>query len=126
MKKKRILNDIILIAILVLIPLALLWLGNSKDNADSDAMVSISVDGVSYKTLTLKEDTELTITTEAGTNHVVVSNGEVWVSDADCRDKVCVDHNPISKNGEQIVCLPHKIVIEIVNGGDSEIDTLSQ
>lgn len=126
MKKKRIINDIILIALLVLIPLGLLLMGNSKDNTDSDSVVRISVDGNLYKTIPLGEDTDITVVTEAGTNHVIINGGKVWVSDADCPEKVCVDHSPISKNREQIVCLPHKMVIEIVSGNDSEIDTLSQ
>ncbi len=37
------------------------------------------------------------------------------MKEADCPDKVCVGMRRISKSGETIVCLPHKLVIAIVN-----------
>ena len=36
------------------------------------------------------------------------------MKDANCPDKICEGHNKISYKGETIVCLPHKVVIEIV------------
>ncbi len=126
MKKKRLINDIILIAVLVLIPVVMLIYGNSNKSIDNDAIVVITIDGSLYKNLPLSEDIELTVSSETGINIVVIRDGSVWVSDADCPNQVCVDHNPISKQGEQIVCLPHKVVIEIISGEDSEIDSISQ
>jgi len=126
MKKRRLVNDIILIAILVLIPTAMLILGNSPSDAGSDALVVITIDGALYETLPLHENTELTIISKAGVNTVIINEGTVRVSDADCPDKICVAHKAISKEGEQIVCLPHRLVLEIVSGENSEIDSLSQ
>ncbi len=126
MKKKRLLNDIILIAVLVIIPVIMLIYGNSNSNAESDALVVITIDGSLYKTLPLYEDLELTVPSENGINIVVIRDGSVWVSDADCPNQLCVDHHPISKTGEQIVCLPHKVVIEIISKEASEIDSISQ
>jgi len=42
--------------------------------------------------------------------------------EADCRDGICVDHTPISLNGETIICLPHRLVIEIDGGESPAID----
>ncbi|MDO4965475.1 MAG: NusG domain II-containing protein [Lachnospiraceae bacterium] len=42
-----------------------------------------------------------------------ISGGKIDVTSADCEDKLCVHQKPISKNGENIVCLPQKIVITI-------------
>ena len=35
---------------------------------------------------------------------------------ADCRDQICVRHRAVSAVGESIICLPHKLVVEITTG----------
>ncbi|MBE5944680.1 MAG: NusG domain II-containing protein [Lachnospiraceae bacterium] len=77
--------------------------------------VQISVEGKVIETLPLSKDIEYEITTDKGTNIVVVDNGKANVSFADCPDKVCVKHNYIDETGETIICLPHKLVIEIID-----------
>lgn len=53
-------------------------------------------------------------------NLLSVSDGEVRMEAADCRDQICVHHSPISSGGESIICLPHRLVVEIVGGSDKE------
>ena len=48
-------------------------------------------------------------------NTVKVKNGKVLVLWANCKNQICVNHKPISNSGETIVCLPHKLVIEITD-----------
>lgn len=43
-----------------------------------------------------------------------VSDGIVRMEAADCRDQICVRHRAVSAAGESIICLPHKLVIEIM------------
>lgn len=62
----------------------------------------------------LDTDVSYTVTTAEGYNRVTISNGTVDVTEADCSNQVCVDHDPITGAGEQIVCLPHGMVVEIV------------
>ncbi len=126
MKKKRIINDIILIVVLVLIPAIMLVCGNTGQKADNASSLTITIDGSLYIALPLYEDTILTIPSETGFNIVVIENSQAWISEADCPNRVCVDHSPISKNGEQIVCLPHKLVLEITSNEDDEIDSISR
>lgn len=52
---------------------------------------------------------------ERGENRVVIHDGAVTVESANCGNQVCVQHDPIDAVGEQIVCLPHGVVIEIAN-----------
>ena len=66
------------------------------------------------KTLPLSADTEFSVTTDAGENRVIIKNGEVLVKEADCPDKLCVKHRAIHSVGETIICLPHKLVVEVV------------
>lgn len=125
MKSKRFKNDIILVAVLIVIALAVLLPGLLRNSSAGEPMVRISVNGRTHELLPLSEDKVLTVMSENGTNDVIISNGTVWMSDASCPDKLCVYHKHISKSREQIVCLPNKVVVEIVSDEDSEIDSVS-
>lgn len=56
------------------------------------------------------------------TNVIVISNGQVYMEQADCPDRVCVKHKPVSKNGEMIICLPNEVFVEVENSMENEID----
>ncbi len=90
-------------------------------NNNSGAYVKIEVDGKAVETLPLDRDTERVITTDYGSNTLVISGGEAYVSEADCPDKICVHHSKIHRSGESIICLPHKTVVTVV-GADDGID----
>lgn len=108
-KKTR--NDLILLAgILLLASLCLALFYFNKTQGDS---VKIMLNGSEYKTLSLKEDTELTVKNGEGSNTVVIKNGEAYVKDATCPDKICEGHRAISRVGETIVCLPNKLTLRI-------------
>ncbi len=108
-------RDIICIALLIAVG-GLLWLflrpGTSADNAT----VRISVDGTLYGTYDLDTDQEIDI---QGTNTCVISEGRVYMSDADCPDHLCVKTGSIAAPPASIVCLPNKVVIEIEKSADS-------
>ncbi len=53
-------------------------------------------------------------------NLLFVSGSGVSMEAADCRDQICVRHIPITKGGENIICLPHRLAVEIVGGTDGE------
>jgi hypothetical protein len=46
-------------------------------------------------------------------NTLVIEGGRARIEAADCPDKLCVKQRAISKAGESIICLPHKLVIRI-------------
>ena len=75
------------------------------------------MDGKTEMLLPLDRDTDQLIKTEAGTNLVRIRDGKVTCEEADCPDKLCVKHSAISNLGETIICLPHKVVLEIREGG---------
>lgn len=47
-------------------------------------------------------------------NLVYISSEEVQMEAADCRDQICVHHRPITGGKESIICLPHRLVVEII------------
>ena len=51
-------------------------------------------------------------------NVVVISGGTVSVTEASCKNQVCVKHGRISRSGESIVCLPNRMVVRIENGSE--------
>ena len=61
-----------------------------------------------------------------GSNLLIVSGGEAWVSEANCPDKVCMGMGKISRNGEFIACLPNRLLV-VVEGAaeDSPVDGMT-
>lgn len=51
-------------------------------------------------------------------NLLSVSGSGVSMEAADCRDQICVRHRPVSAGGESIICLPHRLVVEMAGGTD--------
>lgn len=74
--------------------------------------VEISVNGELYKKASLDEDRVISISTEFGENTVVIENGEVYITDSDCPDKLC-EKQKINNDGGSIVCLPNRVSIVI-------------
>lgn len=84
----------------------------------------ITLDGELLQEIPLDEVEEsysFTVDSEGGSNTVLVEPGRIRVSEADCPDQVCVNQGFISDGTVPVVCLPHKLMIEIVGGG-SEFD----
>lgn len=111
MKKKRLLADILLVAGVLAAALVVFLLVPRGGGST----VVVTVDGEHYASLPLGEDAELLIESEGGTNLLIISGGRASVTEADCPNRVCVETGAISSEGQLIVCLPHKVVIEIVD-----------
>ena len=52
------------------------------------------------------------------TNTILVEPGRIRVREAGCPDQICVNQGFISDGTVPIVCLPNKLMIQIVGGGD--------
>ena len=129
--------DIILFIVLVVAGLAAsAALSLSHTAAGSDAKVVIESGGDLYATYPLSEDRVIAVPApkqsgvdapSAGSdepassqydyyNVVTISGGEVSVTEASCKNQVCVKHGAISAAGESIVCLPNRLVVRIEAG----------
>ena len=112
--KNRKRNDFILAAVILVIAVAGLLIMNFT-KAQGDFAV-VRIDGAEKYRYSLSENVSLDIVTgEDGenVNTLVIKDGEAVMTEADCPDGICVAHRPIKNTGESIVCLPHKIVVEI-------------
>ena len=90
-------------------------------DGDTDAPTArILRDGVLLEEIDLDQVDEprsLVLEDESGSNTVQVERGRIRISAADCPDQVCVKQGWISGGAVPIICLPHRLTIEIVDGG---------
>ena len=70
----------------------------------------ITKDGDVTGSYALDEDISITI---GETNVCEIKDGKAYMKSADCPDQSCVRSHPISDTGENIVCLPNKVVLKI-------------
>lgn len=74
----------------------------------------------------LDHNQRLAFTDDKGKRNVlVIQEGKAYMEEADCPDKLCVKQKAIERNGESIICLPHKLVIRIAGGEEGEVDAVA-
>lgn len=126
--------DIILFVLLVVCGIAAsAVLSMSRTEAGKNAKVVIESNGSTYAEYSLYNDVTVTVPapkqisidapeTADGKdgsaqydyyNTVEISGCEVRVTEASCKNQVCVKHGSISHTGESIVCLPNRLVVRI-------------
>lgn len=115
MNKKKIIFDVILIFTLLVIGVSVFLI--IEKTRDTGAFARVSVNGEAVGEYSLSEDGEYTL--NGGTNTLVIKDGKAYVTHADCPDKLCINQGKISRGGERIVCLPNRVMIEII--GEDEI-----
>lgn len=120
-------QDFIVIGVVAVI-VAVLLIFLYGVNKDSGETVVIETDGKVVETLPLDTDAQREIATDdGGINVLVIKDGSAEMTNANCPDGICTNHKPINKSGETIICLPHKVVVSVVNekDKDSEIDAVA-
>lgn len=124
--------DVLLIGLLLVISFVpyLMFKNNKKDINEDNLYAVVTVNGkvLAEIDLSAKKDDEFTIETSEGNNKIVVHDGGISIVEADCSDGVCVNQGTAKKPGDMIVCLPHRVIIEVVganNNTDGE-DVISQ
>ena len=113
MKRK----DIILIIVILIV--AGMGFGAKSLFAQKGGEVIIKIDGKDYGTYPLNEDKTIDVDEH---NKVIIKEGVVYMEDANCPDKLCIKQGKIGSNGQKIVCLPNKTVVEIRSEKESEDD----
>lgn len=90
--------------------------------AKKGGTVEVYVDGKLTYSYSLDKNLTFEVDCDNGKNVVEIKDGKVSVIDADCNNRACVKSKAISKKGEQIVCLPHKLIVVIKGGSEGELD----
>ena len=121
-KKKDV---VLVIAVLVLAGIVSIFFQFSQK--EESEYVRIAIDGKEYGSYLIEENRIIEIRNAYGKNKIVIENHEVFMEYADCPDQYCVKHKAISKTNETIVCLPHKLVVELYGEKkEAEFDSMVQ
>ena len=102
-------SDWILAGVIVLA--ACLSAGFLYGNREKGNCISIQVDGVEYGRYDLETERVIGI---GETNRLEIKGGKASMVHADCPDQICVQMEPISELHELIVCMPNKVIVEVV------------
>jgi hypothetical protein len=87
---------------------------------------TVKITGKDYQaSYDLNNERVLDVGGPLGATRVIIRDGNVWVEDSPCREKICIKMGKIKRVGEQVVCLPNRVFIEL-EGGNRNIDGVSR
>lgn len=118
-----------LLILLIVIAAGIVALSSSMFGNKAGTYVRVMIDGELYGEYSLQEDQTIAIQDTSGYNRFAITQNSVKMLEADCPDQYCVKHAAITGTNETIVCLPHKLTVEIigdVTDRQVEIDALTQ
>ena len=126
MKKK----DIIIIALALLAALALYLVSQVSLGAEASVVV-VTVDGEEVLRKPLAMENRYEIAQDDGSLNVIrVEDGAVFMEEANCRDGLCIRQGKMRNGAKTIVCLPHKVVVQLKGdapaGDNSDLDGIIQ
>ena len=109
--------DIVILAVLILLSFTphLIFFKTSQKGSKNNYAI-IKVDGKIHKKIDLskvKKSEKVNLNLPNGKNTLLIKNNSIQMKSANCYDALCVKQGNISKVGQTIICLPHKLIIEI-------------
>ena len=116
MKSLKRLDIIIILLLLVLSFTPNLIFSKTISKNYNSTYANIKVDGKFYDNIHLSSfegEKTFNIKTKNGTNTILVENNTIKIVEANCNDELCVKQGEASKVGQNIICLPNKLIIEI-------------
>lgn len=121
-KGKR--NDRLLIAGLFAAALLLLIWQNTAGKRVGAAVV-VSLDGEEVGSYSLRKDARIPIISENGYNLLIIREGKAWIEEADCPDGLCRKQKAVDREGESLICLPHRLAVTVAGAPDGETDAVA-
>ena len=121
--KKR---DLILISVIIAAAI-ILYVAMMLGRSGRGDILKITVDGKVFGEYELNTDQTINIETDSGINVLIIENGYAYMKKADCPDKYCIKQGKIDNGAQTIVCLPHKVVAEIITDdtkNEPEVDII--
>lgn len=116
-------RDVLIIAVVLAIAAGLYGYTAFKNAKSSpDGNVRIYVDGALYATARLGQAEPVVITQANGeTNTVAFTADGFYIASASCKNQLCVQQGTVTTSnyklrvmGKQIICLPNRVVVELV------------
>ena len=109
-------SDWLAIGIVVILAVAVL-IGFLPRGNESAAYAEVYLNGNLHKIVPLDQDTSFLITDEYS-NEITVADGAIAFTGSDCPGQDCVHSGSIHSTGRSLVCLPNRVEIRVVSGGD--------
>ncbi|MCK5250144.1 MAG: NusG domain II-containing protein, partial [Spirochaetaceae bacterium] len=85
----------------------------SSAGRNGELRAEIEASGELY-IMPLSRDGYLDLEGPVGNTRVEVSDGEVFISDSDCRDKICIAMGHVSSPSGWIACLPNRVFVRVI------------
>lgn len=83
------------------------------------ACVVVTVNGKEYGTYSLQEDRTIEVVQSGETRNTIrIENGSAFMEDSSCKNQVCVHQGAISLSHQTVVCLPNKVLLEVISKDD--------
>lgn len=114
-----------ILGIAVILIAVICWGAMAAVNGQPGSLVKITIDGEVYGTYSLQKNQKIDIDEGEYHNQVSIEDEKVHMQEANCPDAYCIHQGSINKINQTIVCLPHKLVVEIVNEDDNKDETES-
>jgi len=122
-------KDFILVAAVLAAAVILAFVyqdGNGKKKGESiGGVLEITVDGEIYGTYPLDQEQEINVVSSYGRNTVAIEANAAYVTEADCPDKICEGMRKISRDGEMICCLPHRLLLTVRDAENAKYDAVT-
>lgn len=95
--------------------------------SNNGSIVKIEVDKKLYGSYELAIDQKIEIFDDDGNvmNILMIKNGQADMIEATCPDKLCVHQKAIQNSNESIVCLPHRVVVNIEADSKDSLDAIA-
>ena len=118
MKKKDFLLGGGILAVALVLFLVMRVTGSEAGNR-----IQVTVDGEVYGTYSLTEDQVIEVKEGDFYNRIRIEDGKAYMEEANCPDGYCERQGKISGGAQTIVCLPHKLVVEVLEADDTSRDS---
>jgi hypothetical protein len=90
------------------------------------ACVAIYRDNQRIARYPLSSPKEITLQGKEGRVTISIHDGSVCVVSADCPKQICMRAGAIKRSGQQIVCAPNHILIELETSSGKGLDAITQ
>ena len=115
--------DLLLFLLLAATGIVPFLLQTAHGSGEQGTLIAVvTVDGETYGIYPLEVDQTIEIVRAEGTdderrNTLVIENGSIRMEYSNCKNQICVHSGEKHGRGEQIVCLPNWVYVEVMSAG---------
>lgn len=130
MKKVLKIGDFLLILAILICSFGIFFISKNKLNNEDltgKKYASIQVNGKEIKRVEINKNNagyKYSVDTEYGHNLLEFTEDGVKSIEASCPDKIDIKQGLITRPGEIIVCLPNRLVVEIISDSDNDVNEI--